>query len=119
MRDQGAWEDVTVVVASEFGRTLSGNSQGTDHGWGGNYFVLGGAVKGAQMLGKFPDRLSYYDQPLDLGRGVYVPTTPWEAVWNAVAEWWGIDDAQTLRSIFPNKDKFPDDAMFSKATLFK
>jgi uncharacterized protein (DUF1501 family) len=32
MKDQGAWEDVTVVVLSDFGRTLTSNSQGSDHG---------------------------------------------------------------------------------------
>merc|ERR1711998_13118 len=33
MKAQGAWEDVTVIVMSEFGRTLSSNGRGTDHGW--------------------------------------------------------------------------------------
>ena len=39
---QGIWDDVAVVCVSDFGRTLTPNGQGTDHGWGGNYFVAGG-----------------------------------------------------------------------------
>ena len=45
LKQQGRWNDTVVMVMSEFGRTLSSNSQGADHGWGGNYFVLGGGVK--------------------------------------------------------------------------
>lgn len=118
MKDQGLWNDTVVVVASEFGRTLSSNSQGADHGWGGNYFVLGGGVRGAQMLGTYPERLSYYDSELNLGRGIYVPTTPWESVWNAVAGWWGIDDDARLAEILPNKANFPASSMFTQAQLF-
>ena len=54
---QGQWENITVVVVSDFGRTLTTNSQGTDHAWGGHYMVLGGDVRGKQMLGKYPSRL--------------------------------------------------------------
>jgi uncharacterized protein (DUF1501 family) len=49
MRLQGVWGNVTVVSASEFGRTLTSNGLGTDHGWGGNHFVCGGAVRGGQV----------------------------------------------------------------------
>ena len=86
------WESVTVVVASEFGRTLSSNSQGSDHGWRGNYFVLGGDVKGRQMLGNYPSRLTEFESEANVGRGRMIPTTPWESVWNGVGEWMGLDD---------------------------
>ena len=51
------------------GRTLSGNGYGTDHAWGGNYWVVGGGVKGAQMLGRFPVRLAEFESDVNLGRG--------------------------------------------------
>ena len=35
MKHQGRWDDVTIVSVSEFGRTLTSNGAGTDHGWGG------------------------------------------------------------------------------------
>lgn len=49
----GAWRDTVVVVASEFGRTLRENgNRGTDHGHGSVYWLLGGGVRGAQVLGE-------------------------------------------------------------------
>ena len=47
-----AWQDSTVVVVSEFGRTFRENgSRGTDHGHGTVYWVLGGAVRGGRVAG--------------------------------------------------------------------
>ena len=118
LKDQGLWENVTVVVASEFGRTLSSNSQGSDHGWGGNYFVLGGDVKGRQMLGKYPSRLTEFESEANIGRGRMIPTTPWESVWNGVGEWLGLD-AQARVEMLPNMVNFPTDAMFTHSQLYK
>jgi len=40
LKEIGAWNDVTIVQTSDFGRTLTGNSgSGTDHGWGGTFIV--------------------------------------------------------------------------------
>ncbi len=48
-----AWNDTVVVVISEFGRTFRENGdKGTDHGHGGAFWVLGGGVKGGQVLGR-------------------------------------------------------------------
>ena len=119
LKDQGLWNDTVVMVVSEFGRTLSSNAQGTDHAWGGNYFMLGGEVKGGQVLGHYPDRLGYYGSELNLGRGIYVPTTPWESLWNAVCPWWGIDDPGQISDILPNKVNFPSSDLFTRADLFE
>ena len=49
-----AWASTVVVVATEFGRTVSVNvNQGTDHGTGGAAFVLGGAV-GGRVIADWP-----------------------------------------------------------------
>jgi cullin-associated NEDD8-dissociated protein 1 len=77
LKDQGVWDDVAIVCVSDFGRTLTSNSQGTDHGWGGNYWVAGGGVKGKQMLGKFPSRFTEFESDVNVGRGRFIPTTPW------------------------------------------
>ncbi|GHH02132.1 DUF1501 domain-containing protein [Comamonas sp. JC664] len=55
-------EQVTVVVLTEFGRTVRENgSRGTDHGVGSAMLVLGGGVKGGKVYGRFeslePERL--------------------------------------------------------------
>ena len=52
MKAQGTWDAVTVVTVSDFGRTLTFNGLGTDHAWGGNYFVAGGNVSGTQIHGR-------------------------------------------------------------------
>ena len=48
-------EDVVVVTMSEFGRTVKENgTRGTDHGHANVMFVMGGAVKGGKIYGKWP-----------------------------------------------------------------
>ena len=54
MVGMGLSDQVTAFTISDFGRTLTCNSNGTDHGWGSHHFVLGGAVKGQNMYGQFP-----------------------------------------------------------------
>jgi uncharacterized protein (DUF1501 family) len=118
MKIQGVWENVVLVVASEFGRTLRSNGAGTDHAWSGNTFILGGSVKGGQILGKYPSKLN--DTELDLGNGILIPTTPWEAVWNGIAQWIGITDENDLNQLLPNRINFLNSsALFSAQNLFK
>lgn len=119
MVHEGVWDDIAIVIASDFGRTLTTNSQGTDHAWGGNYFLLGGKVKGGKMIGKYPTRLAEGVNPLNLGRGRMLPTTPWESVWNAVSGWWGVDSKEDREALLPHTKNFPDDAIFQKADIFQ
>jgi len=106
LKSQGKWEDVTVMVTSDFGRTLSPNSGlGTDHGWSGHSFILGGDVKGGKILGEYPDQL-VGSSDISVGRGRLIPTMPWEAPWNAVLGWMGIEDKHSLDEILPNRQSF-------------
>jgi len=117
MKAQGWWDEVVVVVASEFGRALESNGQGTDHGWGGNYMVLGGSVKGGRVLGEYPD-ISNEGSPHLMPGGRVVPTTSWEAIWNGIAQWMGVTDDAQLDEILPlRKNFFPD--LFTKEELFE
>ena len=50
----GLSNNVTAFTASDFGRTLTSNGDGFDHGWGSHHFVVGGAVKGRNFYGTFP-----------------------------------------------------------------
>jgi uncharacterized protein (DUF1501 family) len=118
IKQQGLWNNVTIVLISEFGRTLTSNSVGTDHGWGGHYFVMGGAVRGKQMLGKFPNRLDALHSEEDAGRGRFIPTTPFESMWNGVAEWWGINEHERTK-IMPLMRNFPNKTMLTKEQLFE
>jgi len=117
MLGQGLWQNVTVVTISDFGRTLTSNGLGTDHGWGGNMFVFGGAVRGGQILGKYPDDLGE-NSPINLGRGRVLPTSSWEALWNGVLEWLGVTTTD-LPEVLPNRANFAAEQLFTKAQMFK
>jgi uncharacterized protein (DUF1501 family)/uncharacterized protein (DUF1800 family) len=118
MATQGNEDKVTLVITSDFGRTLTPNSQdGSDHAWGGNYFIMGGDVKGGQILGEYP---SDYDGHLDAGRGRMVPTTPWDSVWHGISQWMGINDEETLQKVIPGRQsEIQNNEYFNEDDLFK
>ena len=104
MKEQGVWDDVVFIVGSEFGRTITSNGAGTDHGWGGNYFMLGGKVKGGRFLGEYPHDLSPSGKEY-IGRGRILPTTSWDAIWNGVALWFGVSEDR-MDVVLPNRGNF-------------
>jgi len=104
MKGQGVWSNVTVVSASEFGRTLTSNGLGTDHAWGGNHFILGGSVRGGRIHGRYPDDITD-EGILSIGRGRLIPTTPWEGLWKGVAQWFGVN-TENIESVLPNLPNF-------------
>ena len=87
----GMTDQVTTFTTSEFGRTLLPNENGTDHGWGGHQMVMGGAVRGGQIYGNYPTLSS--SSPLDVGRGVYVPTTAVDQYFAELALWFGVSQS--------------------------
>ena len=117
LRGQGVWNDTVVVVCSEFGRTLTSNGLGTDHGWGGHALLLGGGVAGGQILGDYPADFSEASE-LNVGRGRMIPTTPWEGLWAPVATWFGVDD-DDLSTVLPNIGNFPEDMILDHAAVFR
>lgn len=104
MKHLGTWNNVTILVASEFGRTLTSNGKGTDHGWGGHAHILGGAINGTRIVGEYPDTYSS-DHSLNAGRGRVIPSMSWESVWHAIGQWFGVEQALMPR-VLPNKHRF-------------
>ncbi len=102
-------DSVTSFTASDFGRTLTSNGDGTDHGWGGHAFVTGGAVKGGRY-GTFP-RYSVDNNPDDVGdrtgafAGRLIPTTSVAQHGATLARWMGLSDQQ-LDQAFPDLANF-------------
>ena len=96
IKAQGLENSVTVVQGSEFGRTISPNSnKGSDHAWGGNYFMFGGDVKGGKIKGEYPKSFSESD-PINIGRGRLIPTTSWDALFYGLTQWMGITDPDEI-----------------------
>lgn len=106
----GLQDDVVLYTASDFGRTLTSNGKGSDHAWGGNAFILGGAALaangGGDVHGIYPDDLST-GNPLDLGRGRLLPTTSVDQYCAEMASWFGVP-ASELSTVFPNCTNFYD-----------
>lgn len=92
MTELGIDQDVTTFTSSDFGRTLTINRDGTDHGWGGHHFVIGGGVNGARMVGDFP--LPVLDHDQDSGNGRLIPTTSVDQFAGTLGSWFGLTDGE-------------------------
>jgi uncharacterized protein (DUF1501 family) len=107
---QGMADKVTAFTASDFGRTLASNGDGSDHGWGGHHFIVGGAVKGKQIYGtpqvvsiNNDSKLAGYEG--HVGQGRLIPTTSVDQYGATLASWFGVP-AGSLESILPNLKNF-------------
>lgn len=107
----GARDMVTTFTASDFGRTLTGNGNGSDHGWGSHHFVMGGMVKGKEFYGKPPnittkDGAGAYltklgtGGPDDVGQGRLLPSTSVDQLAATLATWFGVS-ATDLNTVLP------------------
>jgi uncharacterized protein (DUF1501 family) len=103
MIEIGTSDNVTTFTSSDFGRTLTSNGDGTDHGWGGHSLVLGGAVAGRDLYGIYPDLA--LDSNDDVGGGRMIPTTSADQYAATLARWFGIDEID-IPSVAPNIGNF-------------
>jgi len=106
----GIADGVTAFTASDFGRSLAVNSTGTDHGWGGHHFVVGGGVRGQRFYGTMPSLAQNTDanpnaNPDDTGYGQIIPTTSVDQYSATLASWFGVD-AGGIADLFPNLGRF-------------
>lgn len=113
MIELGVHNDVVLFSASDFGRTLTSNGQGSDHGWGNNQWVMGGGVSGGDVYGAsrlggepaFPASLAP-GNPLDTGRGRLVPRTAVDEMVTDLSLWFGVPNDSNLEMILPNIREF-------------
>jgi len=104
-QELGVADKVTTFTESDFNRTFQPTSgDGSDHAWGGHHMVMGGAVKGGQIYGKFPTFQLGGPDDTDV-RGRWIPTTSSDQYGATLCSWFGIPDS-ALPSIFPNLVNF-------------
>lgn len=105
----GVADKVTAFTASDFGRTLASNGNGSDHGWGAHHLVVGGAVRGKAFYGVAPPvSVGDTDAPEDqwhVGQGRLLPRTSVSQFAATLAAWFGVG-ADEQRMILPNLDRF-------------
>ncbi|MGQ3051600.1 MAG: DUF1501 domain-containing protein [Roseateles sp.] len=94
----GVADQVTTFTASDFGRTLTSNGDGSDHGWGSHHVVMGGAVKGGRFYGALPS--VSVNGPDDVGQGRLLPTTSVDQLAATLATWMGVP-ASDLPLVLP------------------
>ena len=105
----GVSDKVTTFTASDFGRTLTSNGNGSDHGWGSHHFLVGGAVKGARFYGEAPPvSASDSKDPQDqwhVGQGRLLPRTSTDQFAATLGLWFGVEEGE-LAQILPNLRNF-------------
>lgn len=99
----GVASSVTQFTVSDFGRCLQHNGRGSDHGWGGHHFIVGGAVQGRRVYGSWPTVALGGAE--DAGNGVLIPTTSLDEYGATLARWFGAAPAQ-LSTVMPNLSRF-------------
>jgi uncharacterized protein (DUF1501 family) len=105
----GVANKVTAFTASDFGRTLTSNGDGSDHGWGSHHLMVGGAVRGAAFYGTAPpvsvtNTAAAADQ-WHVGQCRLLPSTSVDQYAATLARWFGVADSE-MAGILPNLRRF-------------
>lgn len=101
----GIADNVTTFTISDFARTITSNGEGSDHAWGGNSMVMGGAVKGGKIYGTFPRmNVTNYDRNVS-NRGHFIPALSTDELYAELALWYGVSPYD-LCYVLPNLGNF-------------
>lgn len=109
----GVADKVTTFTTSEFGRTLTSNGDGSDHGWGGHHLILGDAVRGQAFYGTPPPvsvgNTAAEEDQWHVGQGRLLPTTSVDQYAATLASWFGVRPTE-LHGVLPNLVHFGNEA---------
>ncbi|AFK01557.1 protein of unknown function DUF1501 [Emticicia oligotrophica DSM 17448] len=102
----GISQNVTTFTISDFARTITSNGLGSDHAWGGNSIVMGGAVNGGKIYGRFPkmDVSNNNTQNISF-RGNFIPAVSTDELYAELALWYGVSPYD-LCYVLPNLGNF-------------
>jgi uncharacterized protein (DUF1501 family) len=107
-------DNVTLFTMSDFSRTLQPSGTGatdvgSDHAWGNNHLIVGGAVQGHTLYGTYPNLAPGGPNDTDNtgtnARGRWIPTTSVEQYAATLASWYGLSSAD-LTAVFPLIGRF-------------
>lgn len=102
----GIADKVTSFTISDFARTLTSNGNGSDHGWGGNNLVMGGAVNGGKLFGAYPKMDTSSSNPINISfRGNFIPAVSTDEMYAELALWYGVSPSD-LCYVLPNIGNF-------------
>ena len=102
----GIADKVTTFTISDFARTLTSNGQGSDHAWGGNNMVMGGAVNGGKIYGSYPKMDVSDNNNMNVSfRGNFIPAVSTDEMYAELALWYGVSPAD-LCYVLPNLGNF-------------
>lgn len=118
LEEMGLDEKVLIIQTSEFGRTLQNNGDGTDHGWGGNTFMVSGdpTFQGGNIFGNVMTDLNLDGVNAYTDRARMIPTTSIEQMLAPALKWFGVSDS-LLPIILPNLVNFKTDDSMESAFL--
>ena len=102
-RELGVADAVTTFTASDFGRTLTTDGDGSDHGWGSMHFAMGGAVRGQAFYGAPP--VIANNGPDDVGQGRLLPAVSVDQFGATLGSWFGVSDTE-LATVLPNLGRY-------------
>jgi uncharacterized protein (DUF1501 family) len=103
--EMGVAEKVTTFTASDFGRTLTSNGDGSDHGWANHHIVMGGAVAGGDIFGAMPDMRKNISPDFVGYSNAMLPQISIDQYAATLGRWYGLNESQ-LDLIFPNLRNF-------------
>lgn len=104
MIELGLHDNVVTFTISDFARTLTSNGNGSDHAWGGNQIIMGGAINGTEIYGDYPSLA--LNGPLNLSnRGRILPKVSVDEFYAEIALWFGVSP-NDLDYILPNLCNF-------------
>ena len=102
----GIANKVTTFTISDFARTITSNGLGSDHGWGGNTMVMGGAVNGGKIFGRYPRMdVGNSNQQNVSFRGNFIPAVSTDEMYAELALWYGVSPYD-LCYVLPNLSNF-------------
>lgn len=101
----GVANQVTTFTLSDFGRTLKlASGGGSDHAWGNHHLIMGGAVRGGDFYGRYPD-LSL-GGPDDIStNGRWLPGVSVDQYAATLSRWLGVA-VSDLPLVLPNIGRF-------------